>query len=223
VAQFFFQQLSLGTESRERHYLSVFSRSQVMQRVMPTLVSLFGALSPLFFALPADAADQAAAAPASITRDGAHDFDFNFGMWKSHITRLVHPLTESKESVELNGTVTVRKVWDGKAALEEMEADGPKGHWEGMSLFLYNPQSHEWSQTFINSAQGVFAGALTGSFHDGRGELYSQDTAAGRVVLVRGTWSNIAPDSHRYEEAYSSDGGKTWQTVFTADLTRQKS
>jgi hypothetical protein len=169
-----------------------------MQRVMPTLVSLFGALSPLFFALPADAADQAAAAPASITRDGAHDFDFNFGMWKSHITRLVHPLTESKESVELNGTVTVRKVWDGKAALEEMEADGPKGHWEGMSLFLYN-------------------------FHDGRGELYSQDTAAGRVVLVRGTWSNIAPDSHRYEEAYSSDGGKTWQTVFTADLTRQKS
>lgn len=168
------------------------------------------------------AADQAAPA-ASVLRDGAHDFDFNFGVWKSHISRLVHPLTGSQESIELNGTVAVRKVWDGKAWLEEMEADGPKGHWEGMSVFLYNPHSHQWSQTFVNSAQGMFTGAMTGSFHDGRGELYSQDTVDGRAVLVRGTWSNIAADSHRYQEAYSTDGGKTWQTVFTADLTRQKS
>lgn len=192
-----------------------------MKNVMPTLAGLL--CTWISAALPAIsfAADPAAPA-APFLRDGAHDFDFNFGVWKSHITRLAHPLTDSKESIELNGTVVVRKVWDGKAWLEEMEADGPKGHWQGMSLFLYNPQSHQWSQTFINSSQGVLAGALTGSFQDGRGELYSQDTVDGRAILVRGTWSSIAADSHRYQEAYSTDGGKTWQTVFTADLTRQK-
>jgi hypothetical protein len=192
-----------------------------MKHLLPTLAGLFCA--SMLAALPSVslAADQPApAAPA--LRDGAHDFDFNLGVWKSHITRLAHPLTDSNESIELNGTVAVRKVWDGKAWLEEMEADGPKGHWEGMTLFLYNPQSHEWSQTFVNSSQGVISGALTGSFHEGRGELYSQDTVNGRAILVRGTWSNIAADSHRYQEAFSTDGGKTWQIVFTADLIREK-
>ena len=192
-----------------------------MKNSLPTLVALFFTL--IAAALPSfsHAADPAAPA-APVLRDGAHDFDFNFGVWKSHITRLVHPLTDSQESIELNGTVAVSKVWDGKAWLEEMEADGPKGHWEGMSLFLYNPQSREWSQTFVNSSLGVFVGTMTGSFHDGRGEMYSQDSVNGRAILVRGTWSNIVADSHRYQEAYSTDGGKTWQTVFTADLTRQK-
>ena len=193
-----------------------------MKHILQSPCALIGTLILAALSAPAIAGEPAAT-PLSISRDGSHDFDFNFGVWTSHITRLTHPLSDSKESIELNGTVTVRKVWDGKAALEEMEADGPKGHWEGMSLFLYNPQSREWSQTFINSAQGVFAGTLTGAFHDGRGELYSQDTVSGRMVLVRGTWSNISADSHRYEEAYSVDGGKTWQTVFAADLTRQKS
>jgi hypothetical protein len=40
----------------------------------------------------------------------------------------------------LDGTVVVRKVWDGRGELEEIEADGPTGHWEGLNLFLYNPQ-----------------------------------------------------------------------------------
>jgi hypothetical protein len=113
-------------------------------------------------------------------------------------------------------------VWDGRAQLEEIEADGPNGHWEGLTLFLYNPQSRQWNQTFSNSADGKLSGPLIGSFKNGRGELYSQDTFDGRSILVRGTWSEIQPDSHRYEEAYSDDGGRTWQAVFSALLTRQQ-
>jgi hypothetical protein len=174
-----------------------------------------------------NAADNSAAATvattASAERDGSHDFDFDFGVWTTHITRRVHPLTGSDESMQLTGTVTVRKVWQGKAALEEIEADGPKGHWEGMSVFLYDPHAHQWSQTFVGSARGTFTGGLIGSFHDGRGELYSTDTVDGRAILVRGTWSDIKPTSHRYQEAYSTDGGKTWEIQFTADLTKAAS
>ncbi len=116
----------------------------------------------------------------------------------------------------------MRKVWGGRAQLEEIEADGPKGHWEALTLFLYNPKSHQWSQTFINSRMGVLNSAIIGIFKKGRGELFSQDTFNDRVIMVRSTWSEIAANSHRYEESYSDDGGKTWKPAFIAHLTREK-
>jgi hypothetical protein len=79
------------------------------------LTVLVGAVSWLSLALPAGAAGQAAKPPEVASRDGQHDFDFNFGVWKTHIKRLLHPLSGSTESIELDGTVTVRKVWDGRA------------------------------------------------------------------------------------------------------------
>ena len=155
-------------------------------------------------------------------RDGQHDFDFNVGIWKTHIKRLQHPLTGSTTWVELNGTVTVRKVWDGRALIEEIEADGPTGHFEGLTLFLYNPQSHQWSQNFASSHDGVLTQPTIGEFKDGRGELYNQESFNGRAILVRGVWSDIQADSHRFEESRSDDGGKTWEPYFVATLTREK-
>ncbi len=76
-------------------------------------------------------------------RDGQHDFDFEIGTWKTHLRRLLHPLTGSTTWVEYEGTTIVRKVWNGRANLVELMADGPAGHFEGLNLRLYNPQSHQ--------------------------------------------------------------------------------
>ena len=191
------------------------------------VLMIFG--GPGAFTCPdrACAADTAAAsfAPAtqSAVRDGQHDFDFNLGVWRTHIRRVLDPLSGGTHSMELNGTVSVRKVWDGRAWLEEIEADGPNGHWEGMTLFLYNPQAHQWSQNFADSQNGVVTTPLIGEFKNGRGELFSQDTRGGRTLLIRAVWSEITPDAHHFEESYSDDGGKTWAPVFIASLTREKS
>ena len=163
---------------------------------------------------------QAAAHQPAPIRNGEHDFDFDFGTWKTHIHRILDPFSASSKAIDLNGTVTVRKVWGGRAQLEEIEADGPNGRWEGMTLFLYNPQSHQWSMSFINSKVGSLTTPLIGSFKDGRGELFSSDEFNGRSILVRGVWSDITPDAHRYTESYSNDGGKTWAPAFQAELTR---
>lgn len=162
-----------------------------------------------------------AATPAPAVHDGQHDFDFNIGVWHTHIKRRLDPFASSSDSVELNGTVTVRKVWDGRAELEEIEADGPKGHWEGLTLFLYNPSAHQWSQSFANSKVGTLSSNI-GEFKDGRVVLTGQDTVNDRTILVRAVWSDIQPDSHQYEESYSNDGGSTWVRSFIANLTRLK-
>src|ERR1700733_2724949 len=174
------------------------------------------------FAKTSHAASNTAQQPAASARDGEHDFDFNIGVWHTHIRRIPDPFSAPDNSTELNGTVTVRKVWDGHAQLEEIEADGPNGHWEGLTVFLYNPPSHQSSQSFIDSKMAALNSPEIGVFHDGRGELFSQDTFKGKSILVRAVWSNIAPDSHRFEEFYSNDGGKTWAAAFIAELTREK-
>ena len=185
---------------------------------LPLLLCSVGWQSQPAFCLPAQATDT----EQPQVRDGAHDFDFNIGVWHTHIRRVLDPFSASSDVVELKGTVTVRPVWGGRARLEEIEADGPKGHWEGLSLFLYNPQSHQWSQSFLNSKVAVLSGGLVGEFHDGRGELYAHDTFHDKSIFVRGVWSEITPNSHRYTESYSNDGGKTWFTSFDAHKTREK-
>lgn len=159
---------------------------------------------------------------ATVERDGQHDFDFNFGTWKTQIKHLVHPLAGSTTWEDMSGTVTVRKVWNGRGQLEEVEADGPRGHWEGLTLFLYNPQTHQWSQSYASQKDGSLNAPSVGEFKNGRGELFDQETFHGRSVFLRVAWFDIKPDSHHVEEAFSDDGGKTWEPNFVATLTRQQ-
>jgi hypothetical protein len=155
-------------------------------------------------------------------RDGSHDFDFEIGSWKTHIRRLQHPLTGSTTWVEYDGTSTVRKIWGGKANLVELEVDGPAGHIQGLGLRLYNPQSHQWSLHYASSATGTLDGPTIGEFRAGRGEFYDQEHIGGRAILVRNVWSDITSTSCRFEQAFSSDGGKTWEVNWIATDTRIK-
>lgn len=159
---------------------------------------------------------------AAVAHDGQHDFDFHFGTFTTHISRLVHPLTGSTTWVQLVGTVRTRPIWDGAGNMEELEAGNADTHFKGMTLFLYNPDSHQWSQTFAASGDGVLSHSMFGSFKDGRGEFYDQEDFNGRMILVRFVWSDITPNSHHVEQAFSDDGGKTWEPNFIATLERVK-
>ncbi len=150
----------------------------------------------------------------------SHDFDFQIGRWKTHLQRLVHPLTGSKTWVEYDGVTTVSKVWDGRANLVELTADGPTGHFEGLNLRLYHPESQQWSLHFANAADGSVTEPSYGGFRDGRGEFYDQEMLNGKAILVRFVISNITPSSVRFEQAFSDDGGRTWEVNWIATDTR---
>jgi hypothetical protein len=163
-----------------------------------------------------------AATPVPPERDGQHDFDFAIGTWRTHLKRLLHPLTGSTTWVEYEGTSVVRKVWNGRANLLELEVDGPAGHLEGLGLRLYNPDSHQWSLNYSNSKIGTLSQPTIGEFKNGRGEFYDQETFNGRAILVRFVISDITSDSCRFEQAFSADGGKTWEVNWIAIDTRVK-
>jgi hypothetical protein len=164
--------------------------------------------------------DAALPQPAPTVHDGQQDFDFELGTWKTHITRLLHPLTGSTTWVEYDGTSVVRKVWDGRANLLELEVTGPSGHIEALSLRLYNPQARQWSLNFSNSSSGTLGVPTVGEFSHGRGEFYDQETIGGRTVLVRFVISDITAQSCHFEQAFSIDGGRSWEVNWIATDTR---
>jgi hypothetical protein len=160
------------------------------------------------------------APPPSNLRDGQHDFDFDFGTWKVHIRRLVHPLTGSQEWTEMDGTAVTNKIWDGRANLATVEADGPSGHLELLALRLYDPQAHQWNISFATSGSAVLGVPSVGGFHDGRGEFYDTELYHGRSILVRfSIWPVSANELHA-EQAFSDDGGTTWETNWINTFTR---
>jgi hypothetical protein len=173
---------------------------------------------------PLPGAAQQNSGPSSASQqqehDGQHDFDFEIGTWKTQVTRLQHPLTGSTTWVEYEGTTLVRKVWNGGANLLELEADGPAGHFEGLNLRLYNPQSHQWSLNFANRNGGTLSQPTIGEFKNGRGEFFDQETLNGRAIFVRFVISDITPNSCHFEQAFSDDGGKTWEVNWIATDTR---
>jgi hypothetical protein len=171
-------------------------------------------------ALAQQNSDQTKIQQSETQRDGQHDFDFEIGTWKTHISRLQHPLSGSTTWTEYSGTSVVRKIWDGRANMVELEVDGPTGHVEGLSLRLYDPHAHQWSINFANSAAGTLAVPTIGEFKNGRGEFFDQEPYNGRTILVRNVWSDVTANSCRFEQSFSDDGGKTWEVNWIAIDTR---
>lgn len=159
-------------------------------------------------------------AQTSRLHDGQHDFDFEIGTWKTHLKRLVHPLTGSTAWVEYDGTTTVRKVLNGRANLVELVVEGPAGRIEALSLRLYNAESRQWSLNFSGGGSGTLSQPTIGEFKDGRGEFFDQEFLNGRAILVRFVISDITPASCHFEQSFSADGGKTWEVNWIAVDTR---
>jgi hypothetical protein len=160
------------------------------------------------------------AADNANARDGSHDFDFEIGRWKTSVKRLANPLTGSSSWIAYEGVTVVRPIWNGRANLVELEMDGPKGRFRGLNLRLYDPVARQWSLTFANAAAGVLNTPAIGAFKDGRGEFYDQELLDGRAILVRFVISNITAETCHFDQAFSADGGKTWETNWIADDTR---
>jgi hypothetical protein len=153
-------------------------------------------------------------------RDGSHDFDYWFGTWTEHSRRLMHPLTGLNDWVEMEGRSIVTKIWDGRANLVEYTGSGPDGPVELISLRTYSPQAHQWSVNFATPRGGKLGVPAIGEFRNGRGDFYDQEPFNGKMILVRFSVWPVTPDTMQSEQAFSADGGKTWEVNWINQYTR---
>lgn len=189
-----------------------------MRRVNSILIALvLGAATA-----PLQSAALAAQSTAS-ARDGQRDFDWEIGTWTTKVRVLRNPLSgKPAEWAEYQGTSVVKPLMDGRWNMVELSVAGPAGKIEGGSLRLYNPQSRQWSLNFASLRDGMLTALVYGGFdQSGRGAFYGSDMLDGRTILVRFVITPKSSDEVLFEQAFSIDGGGTWETNWIATDTRR--
>lgn len=149
--------------------------------------------------------------------DGQRDFDWEIGSWHTEVRVLADPLSETvDEWLSFEGTSVVRPLLDRRANVVELKVAGPTGRIEGLNMRLYEPQAKRWSLTFVNIRDGLLTPSVYGGFRDRAGEFYGDDQLGGRPIKVRFLIHRQGPDRVKFEQAFSPDGGVTWETNWVA-------
>ena len=152
--------------------------------------------------------------------DGRNDFDFLIGSWKVHHRMLAQRLKGSTEWLEFKGDTVDRKILNGIGNMDDNVIHMQNGTVQAISLRLFNPATREWSIYWSTDKTGILDVPMIGKFKDGCGAFYSQEVFEGRHIYNRFIWSKITPNSCQWEQAFSEDGGKTWETNWIMDFVR---
>jgi hypothetical protein len=121
----------------------------------------------------------------------------------------------------MDGITTVRALFGGSGNVAEYKASGSAGQVELVALRLYHSKSGQWSIHFATPGVGVLSTPYgTGEAHDGRIVFYDQEDYDGRQILVRFSIWRTGPNTAQSEQAFSTDGGQTWETNWINRYTR---
>lgn len=153
-------------------------------------------------------------------QDGRADFDFFMGSWKARNRNLPERLKGSTAWETFGSTTVARKILDGLGHFEEFTIDFPSGSRAGIALRIFDQASQQWSIYPADSKYGFQSQPLIGAFKEGRGEFYSHEPWEGKHIWCRVTWSQITATSFHWEQAFSTDGGRTWETNWMTDFER---
>lgn len=158
--------------------------------------------------------------PAPTTRDGRNDFNFEFGTWRTHYRLLKRRLVGNHEWYDCYGTSVIRPFWNRMGNLEDGDLKCPTRYVGGLTLRLYDAQSHQWTLWWGTRKLGVAPPQQVGHFDaNGVGRFYAHDVWQGRPIICRFQWTVVNGNPH-FEQAFSTDGGKSWETNWTTDYVR---
>jgi hypothetical protein len=153
--------------------------------------------------------------------DGVRDFDFFMGNWRVHHRRLRERLANSHEWVEFEGTATAQKILGGFGNIDDHVLDLPAGAYRAATLRAYDPKTKQWSIWWLDSRNpGHLDPPVVGRFENGMGEFFTDDEFNGKPIRVRFLWMGVTSNTPHWEQAFSVDGGKTWETNWSMDFRR---
>lgn len=164
--------------------------------------------------------------PASAPQ-AAHDFDFLMGSWRIRNTRLLHRLAGCTDWETFDATGTARPLPGGIGNYDDFIPTTWNPGFVGMSLRVFSPASQRWSIYWLDNltggvdpSTGLLWPPVVGGFRDGLGIFEGQEMFEGRTVRVRFEWSQMHTGAPRWQQAFSDDGGATWEVNWVMEFAR---
>ena len=192
-------------------------------RSFPCLLA--GTLCALLTRSPvANAAGQSAHVAPVKVRDGSHDFDFLYGKWRMPNQRLVKRLAGSHEWADF---VTCDEAMPLPGGIGDMDVFRAN-YWPdfvGITVRTYDPRTGLWRLYWFDNrfSRGVIQPPVVGRFDGNVGVFEGNDTFDGKPIIVRFIWTLNPKGSKvvaRWQQAFSSDGGRTWEVNWRNQLIR---
>ena len=151
----------------------------------------------------------------------AHDFDFLHGSWSVRHRRLTQRLRKSDEWEQFPGTSATRPILGGSGNIEENYMEFPEGPYRAVALRSYDSSSNSWAIWWLDARHPhILDVPVIGGFENGIGTFLADDVFEGQPIKVRFLWSDISTDSCRWRQAFSADGGRTWETNWVMEFVR---
>jgi hypothetical protein len=185
-------------------------------------ITLVTALAAIGVVIPASASQDNPQRSDKVDVSGLRDFDFLVGEWRVQHRRLKERLANNHEWIEFDGTASNRPLMDGWGNVDESRINIPGDHYWGIGLRAYDSKTGLWAIWWVDSRSphGAVEPPVKGKFTNGVGTFYADDTLRGKPIRVRFTWSQITPTSAHWEQAFSPDGGETWESNWTMEFRR---
>lgn len=123
--------------------------------------------------------------------------------------------------MEFDARADVSPLLDGFGHIDRYHAVRDGTPFEGMTLRLFNPGTAEWSLHWADTTRArTLLPPMIGRFANNTAEFFGEETVDGRRVLCRYRWTRVDTGSPQWEQAFSDDGGQTWETNWIMTLTR---
>lgn len=165
--------------------------------------------------------------PATTPTTAAHDFDFLVGHWTTRQRRLKHRLQGSDDWETFDATTHNQHLPGGVINFDTLVAPTWRRGWVGMSLRIFNPVTNLWSIHWVTNegggidpATGCLDAPVVGRFHGDEGVFDGEDVFEGRAIRVRFHWQRQGPDRARWQQAFSEDGGISWEVNWVMEFER---
>jgi hypothetical protein len=149
--------------------------------------------------------------------DGRRDFHFLYGRWTVAHRRLRDRGVGCQAWDAFSGTVFCQGLMGGLCNVDENDL-GERG--QALSLRSFDVAARQWSIHWLPAGAGTPEPPVHGRFEAGVGRFEGDDVCAGRPVRVRFVWDQITESSARWTQAFSYDGGATWEVNWIMDFTR---
>lgn len=154
--------------------------------------------------------------------DGAEgDWDWLVGTWTVSHRKLRERLVGSEDWFTFEGTCVNWPLLGGLGNTDDNFFDAPTGAYRGVGLRAFDPEKRQWLIWWLDSrAPTQLDVPVRGGFQEGVGLFYADDRWNGTPITVRFRWSKITPDSAVWDQAFSTDGGATWESNWVMDFKR---